>query len=288
MIFADIRKKLIGTEGVFDLDISIEIKEKSFVAIFGKSGSGKTTLLRILAGLTEPDDGIIQVSNETWFNQAKRRNLSPQKRKTGYLFQDFALFPNMTVRGNLEFAENKDKKYIDYLLEMTNLTEIQDRKPDTLSGGQKQLVALARALVRKPEILLLDEPLSALDREMRLKLQEEIQKIHKELRITIIMVTHDIGEVFKLANHVYVIEKGVIEKQGGPSSIFLEQKISGKFKFTGEILDIKKNDVVYILTILIGNNFVKVIATEEEIVDLKIGDTVLVASKAFNPIIFKI
>ncbi len=289
MIVIDLKKDLMGTEGTFTLNFQQEIPEKSFIAIFGKSGVGKTTLLRILAGLDSPDSGTIKIGNTVWFDSQKRINITPQKRKLGFVFQNLALFPNMTVRQNLEFADDKnDQKYIYELLNIMNLTEITDRKPETLSGGQKQRVALARALVRKPEILLLDEPLSALDREMRIKLQTELQKIHRELGITIFIVTHDVGEVFKLANQVYIIENGIVIKQGEPGRVFLEQKISGKFKFTGEIIDIKKSDVVYIITVLIGNNFVKVIATEEEIMNLKIGDRVLVASKAFNPIILKI
>lgn len=290
MIKASLQKKLIGSEGKIDLDISVEINKNDFVVIFGKSGAGKTSFIRMLAGLLIPDSGYLSVNNNIWFDSNKKNILSPQKRKIGYVFQDYALFPNMTIRKNLEFAlENKkDINYIDELLEIVNLKELETRFPDSLSGGQKQRVALARALVRKPDILLLDEPLSSLDSEMRLKLQNELYKIHKKLDITTIMITHDLGEVFRLADMVYIIDNGKIIKQGHPSSVFMDKKISGKFKFTGEILEIKKSDVINILTILAENNIVKIIATDEEILDMKIGQKVLIASKAFNPLIIKI
>lgn len=289
MIKIKIRKQLIAAEGNMDLVIDLEVKEKEFITLFGKSGAGKTTILRILAGLTQPDEGFIKVGNEIWLDVERKINLSPQIRKIGFVFQDYVLFPNMTVKENLEYAlESKmDKAVIDKLLEVVDLKELQDRKPDTLSGGQKQRTALARALVRNPKILLLDEPLSALDAGMRLRLQDEIIKIHKQFNITTILASHDLAEILKLSNKVFFIEKGIIVKSGIPPDVFTKENISGKFKFIGEIIDIQKNDVVYILTVLIGNNITKVIATENELEDLKIGDKVTVASKAFNPIIMK-
>lgn len=290
MIKTSLKKELIGTNGKIDLDISLEINKKEFVVIFGKSGAGKTSFIRMFAGLLSPDNGYIYVNDEIWFDSTKNISISTQKRKIGYVFQDYALFPNMSVKKNLEFAldNKKDAKYIDDILEIVNLRELRDRMPESLSGGQKQRVALARALVRKPEILILDEPLSSLDLDMRIKLQTELYKIHKEFNITTIMITHDLGETFRLADKVYIIENGKIIKHGKPSEVFINDKVSGKFKFTGEIIEIKKNDVVNILTILIENNIVKVIATDDEIYDLKIGQRVLIASKAFNPLIIKI
>jgi len=285
-----IDKKLLDLSGTFSLNLSLEIETTTFSVIFGKSGAGKTTLLKIISGLLSPDSGLIEFQQTVWFDQQKKINLKPQKRKIGYVFQDYALFPHLNVRQNLEFAlENKkDWREVEKILEMVKLSELANRLPESLSGGQKQRVALARALVRKPDLLLLDEPLSALDQELRASLQQELFFLHKELKLTTIMVTHDLGETFRLADQVLVIEKGKLEKKGKPTEVFNSEKISSKFKMIGEIIEIKKNDVVNILTILSGNNLVKVIASDEEAENLKTGDKVLVAAKAFNPLIMKI
>lgn len=289
MIEINIKKKLFSHDGEFNLSISKSINEGEFLAIFGKSGSGKTTILRIIAGLEKPDKGTIKFGNDIWFDHKKNINLPPQKRKTGFLFQDYALFPNMTVEDNIKFAmEKKDDSLLKKLIEITELEELRNRNVQSLSGGQKQRVALARAVARKPRILLLDEPLSALDFQTRLKLQDEILKIHKEFNLTTILVSHDYSEIFKMTNRVLVIENGEITKDGSPEDIFLQEKLSGKFKITGEILKIEKEDVLFILTIQAGGNILKVVATENEIRNIKTGDKVLIASKAFNPIIMKI
>jgi len=290
MIKIQIAKTLHSGEGEFQLNLDLQIQNNEFITLYGKSGAGKTTTLRIVAGLTEPDEGTIQIDNEVWFDSKRKINLLPQQRRVGLVFQDYALFPNMTVRKNLEYSleSKKDITIVDTLLELMDLQNLSNRKPDSLSGGQQQRVALARALVRKPKVLLLDEPLSALDMEMRVKLQDEILKIHNEFDITTILVSHSFTEIFKLSNRVFVIDKGKITRSGNPADIFIDRKLSGKFKFEGKILELQKNDVVYIATISIGNNIVKVIASNEEARQFNIGDRVVVSSKAFNPILMKI
>lgn len=289
MIQLNVIKKLFSMKGNFDLTISLNIEKGDFVTLFGKSGAGKTTLLRIIAGLTLPEEGIIKVADQVWFDSNNNFSLPCQKRNIGYVFQDYSLFPNMTVRENLVFAleKKKDLAIVEQLLDMVHLRGYESRKPETLSGGQKQRVALARALVRQPEILLLDEPLSALDSEMRADLQDEILNIHRKLNITTIFVTHDLAEIFKLSAKVYIIEDGKISKSGRPDQIFSEKKITGKFTFVGQILEITKEDIIYIISVLIGNNIIKVIEINQPS-DLKIGDKVMVSSKAFNPVIIKI
>lgn len=290
MIKLNVKKRLLTSNGEIELQIGETIPQRDFVALYGKSGAGKTTTLRILAGFTAPDEGHISIGNDIWLDSAKKINLPPQKRRVGFVFQDYALFPNMTVRQNLTYAleDRKHAGIVDELLETVDLTNLADRKPGTLSGGQKQRVALARALVRQPQILLLDEPLSALDIEMRLKLQDVILNIHKKFQLTTILVSHNLSEIFKLANRVMVIDEGVITKSGPPTEIFIEKKLSGKFKFEGEILAIQKSDAVYIITIAVGNNPVKVIASESEIEQLAVGSRVIVVSKAFNPILIPV
>jgi len=290
MIHINLQKRLSTASGDMNLHFETILKDKALTTIYGASGAGKTSVLRMLAGLLTPDKGSIEINGHTWFNSDSSVNLKPQLRKVGFVFQDYALFPNMTVRENLIYAlENKkDKAVVNKLIELMALGDLEKRKPETLSGGQKQRVALARALVRKPELLMLDEPLSALDQVMRSKLQDYILEIHKEYNLTTLLISHEVGEVFKLSNEVIVLENGFIKKQGSPSVIFTNNQVSGKFQFTGEILNIQKEDIIYIISVLIGNNLVKVVADEREAVQFSIGNKVLVASKAFNPIIQKI
>ncbi|GAA0730638.1 sulfate/molybdate ABC transporter ATP-binding protein [Aquimarina litoralis] len=290
MIKATIHKTLRSATGKMNLAIELDFKRGQFVTLYGPSGAGKTTTLRIIAGLLSPDKGSIEVNDCIWFDNERKINRVPQQRKIGYVFQDYALFPHMTVRKNLEFAlDNKqDKAIVDELIGIVELEELQDRKPETLSGGQQQRVALARALVRKPEVLLLDEPLSALDIRMRSKLQDYILKVHKKYHLTTILVSHDIGEIIKMSDVVYKLQDGCVEKVGKPMTVFASNQLSGKFQFVGEVIDITKEDVIYIVTVLIGQNVVKVVAQEQEIVNLEIGDKVIVASKAFNPVLQKI
>jgi molybdate transport system ATP-binding protein len=290
MIKLSFHKKLWSPSGDMRLDIGLDLSPGTFISLYGESGAGKTSLLRIFAGLLAPDEGRIVVNEVTWLDTSMRINLPPQKRKIGFLFQDYALFPNMTVKENLLFALNKgqDKKTVEELIEIIELGELQHRMPETISGGQKQRVALARALVQKPKILLLDEPLSALDHAMRKKLQHHILQVHREYNLTTILVSHDISEILKMSDHMLVIENGKIIKQGKPAEVFTHKEVSGKFQFTGEIVGIQKQDFIFILTILIGNELVKVVADESEANKLSMGDKVLVASKAFNPIIRKI
>ncbi len=290
MIEIDIIKPLYTADGIINLKVNKKINKGDFLTLFGKSGSGKTTLLRILAGLETPKSGKIVVDKEIWFDSSKKINLAPQKRDVGFVFQDYALFPNMSVKKNLEFAlKNKNEiKKVDEILEIMEIKNLSNMKPELLSGGQKQRVALARTLMTNPKILLLDEPLSALDTTMRLKLQDELSLIHQKFNITSILVSHDISEVFKLSNRVFKINLGEIEEDGTPNELFSNQNISGKFKIVGEILSIKKSDILYILEILSNNEVVKATAVEDEIKDLKIGDKILLSSKAFNPIVNKI
>jgi len=280
-------KMLQTADGELPLDVSFSIQKGQFLAIYGNSGAGKTTLLRILAGLTQADKSAITVEDNIWDDSEKKIHLPIQKRSIGFVFQDYALFPNLTVKENLEFALQKgdDTNIISELIELMELQSLQNSKPQNLSGGQKQRVALARAIVRRPKILLLDEPLSALDDEMRFKLQDYILKIHQKYQLTTLMITHSIPEIFKLSDSVIHLDKGKILKEGTPGSVFLEDKISSKFKLTGEIISIHKSDIIYVIQVSSGNSIIRVVATEDEIQNFKVGQKVLVASKAFNPII---
>ncbi|HEY4290626.1 MAG TPA: ATP-binding cassette domain-containing protein [Puia sp.] len=222
-----------------------------------------------------------------WLDTSHHINLPTRHRSIGFVFQDFALFPHLTVRQQLEFAlpKRSDRSIVDELLAMMELEELQHRKPTLLSGGQQQRVALARAIARRPRLLLLDEPLSALDDEMRHRLQDFILKAHRFYQLTTILVSHYLPEIFRLSDEVIVLENGQVRKQDTAANIFLEQKISSKFRATGEIIDIQPADIVCIVSVLSGNSIVKVVATTAEAAALHIGQKVVIASKAFNPII---
>ncbi|WP_200977751.1 ABC transporter ATP-binding protein [Echinicola sp. 20G] len=290
MIDLRLKKALRSDNTEMVLDLDLQFKKGQFITLYGESGSGKTSTLRLISGLMKPDSGHLSIGQQCWFDNEKKINLSPSKRKIGFVFQDYALFPNMTVKENLFFAlsDKADQGIIEELIQIMDLGDLQYRKPDSLSGGQKQRVALARALVGKPEILLLDEPLSALDYKMRYKLQTYILKIHQKYKLTTILVSHDIGEIIKLSDLVFELENGKIMRQGSPAELFGIGSTSAKFQFTGEILQIEREDVLFIVTLLVGNDLVKVVGDKEEAKQFSIGDKVLVGSKAFNPIIKKI
>ncbi len=279
MLTIDITKGLQGSAGKMNLRVNLEIKEHSFVALSGSSGSGKSTLLRILAGLDEAR-GNISLDKVSWLNDKK--SLVPQKRDIGFVFQDYALFDNMSVEQNLLYV-NKDKALASHLLSLTHLDELRDRNPRTLSGGQKQRVSLCRAMMNRPKLLLMDEPLSALDPQMRTKLQADILKLHKEFGTTSIMVSHDPSEIYRLADRVLVLEQGKIIKDGSAKEIFLNTQGSQKFSLQGELLDIIKADIIYIAIVSIGQQIVEIVLDESEAKNLKIGQSVQVNTKAFAP-----
>ena len=283
MIKIDINKQLHGSDGSMTLDVNFSIKKGDFIALTGLSGSGKTTLLRILAGLEE-SKGNIRVDNKVWLDDKSYLNI--QKRDIGFVFQDYALFDNMSVEQNLLYVE-KDKKLANKLLELTELTQLAKRMPSTLSGGQKQRVSLCRAMMNKPKLLLMDEPLSALDPSMRLKLQNEILCFHKEFNTTTIIVSHEPSEMYRLANRVLVLQQGKIIQDGNPKDILLKTSGSQKFSFEGEILDIIKTDVIYIAIISIAQQLVEVVLCEDEAKEYNIGEKVRVGTKAFSPTLSK-
>ncbi|MCC6599205.1 MAG: ABC transporter ATP-binding protein [Crocinitomicaceae bacterium] len=222
MIDVRLLKMLHGTDGNMQLRFETQIQSGEFVTLYGPSGAGKSTVLRMLAGLTDPEDGYIIANDINWFDKRQKINLRPQLRCVGMVFQEYSLFPNMTVRENLIYALEKGQsdEVVDELLDRMELGQLRLKRPSFLSGGQKQRVALARALVRTPKLLLLDEPLSALDSDIRMRLQDYILEIHHQLHLTTILVSHDYKEVVKMSDRLIVLEGGKIKREGSPDSIF--------------------------------------------------------------------
>lgn len=283
MIEMNVSKTLGYSGEKINLNLELTIQKGHFVTLYGVSGAGKTSTLKLLSGLLTPDSGQILVHGIPWFDVKKKINLPAQKRKVGYVFQDYALFPNMTVLQNLTFPLQKGQR--DSIIgELTDLMELGDllkRQPNTLSGGQRQRVALARALVQRPKILMLDEPLSAIDHKMRIKLQEYLLKVHSAYELTTILVSHNIGEIVKLSDRVYELENGKVIREGKSLEFFgLERKSnSSDFRITGEVVKIEKGEVGCTVSVLIGTSLMKVAADPREVEGMCIGDPISVTSK---------
>jgi molybdate transport system ATP-binding protein len=210
MIRISIRKKMAGPEGPAVLDTDLSIEERSFVAITGPSGAGKTTFLRLIAGLDMPDEGTIAFGGDLWFDSAAKLNIPARKRDAGFVFQNYALFPNMTLRGNIRYACG-DSKFTDDLIRVAELDRVANQYPSQLSAGQRQRCALMRAIARKPRILLLDEPFSSLNRELKQPLHDELLSWKIIFGFSVIMVSHDRAEVVKLADRIIGISNGSVE-----------------------------------------------------------------------------
>src|SRR6476661_929357 len=216
-------------------DVSVEVESGSLTALLGPSGSGKSTLLRIIAGLETPDEGQILLSG------TDATALKPQKRNVGFVFQHYAAFKHMTVRENIAFglkvrkrpkAEIRDR--VDELLNLVQLQNFGDRYPAQLSGGQRQRMGLARALAPEPQVLLLDEPFGALDARVRAELRDWLRRLHEEVHVTTVFVTHDQEEAMEVADRVAVMDHGRLEQVGAPAELYDEPASEFVLRFVGD------------------------------------------------------
>ena len=220
-IFVDIEKRL----GSFSLKVKFEAGNET-LALLGASGCGKSMTLKCIAGIEKPDKGRIVVDGITLFDSEKNINLSPQERHVGLMFQNYALFPNMTVLQNIRTGakreKNKDQResFVRQVMDSFGLAELTDHYPRQLSGGQQQRVALARILVSDPHILLLDEPFSALDSHLRFRLEQEVRSVIRSFGKTVLLVSHDRDEVYRMADSIAVMNDGRIEACGEKKAVF--------------------------------------------------------------------
>jgi sulfate transport system ATP-binding protein len=217
-------------------DVSLEIPDGSLTSLLGPSGSGKSTLLRIIAGLEQPDQGIVEIHGE----DATR--VPPQRRGIGFVFQHYAAFKHMTVRDNVAFGmkirkqpKQRVQERVDELLEVVGLAGYQQRYPSQLSGGQRQRMALARALAVEPRVLLLDEPFGALDAKVRAELREWLRRLHEEVHVTTVLVTHDQEEAMVVSDHIAVMDEGRIEQVGGPVELYDRPRNRFVMSFLGPV-----------------------------------------------------
>ena len=229
----EIKKSFTEGEAVLD-NISLEISKGEFITLLGASGCGKTTTLRIIAGLEQPDAGSV------WLNGREVTGLEPNQRDVNTVFQNYALFPHMNVAENIGYGlklkkvpKSEIRKKVSQMLELVQLEGYEKRKPSELSGGQKQRVAIARALVNNPKVLLLDEPLGALDLQLRRAMQIELKHLQKKLGITFIYITHDQEEAINMSDRIAVMKDGRIEQIGTPDEIYNHPKTSYVATFVG-------------------------------------------------------
>ncbi len=229
----NIKKSFTEGEAVLD-DISLVISQGEFITLLGSSGCGKTTTLRIIAGLEQPDEGSV------WLDSREVTGLEPNQRDVNTVFQNYALFPHMNVAENIGYGlklkkvpKAEIKKKVSRMLELVQLEGYEKRKPSELSGGQKQRVAIARALVNNPKVLLLDEPLGALDLQLRRAMQIELKHLQKKLGITFIYITHDQEEAINMSDRIAVMKGGRIEQMGTPDEIYNHPKTSYVATFVG-------------------------------------------------------
>ncbi len=233
-VFVDIEKEL----GSFHLNVSFS-GDNEVVALLGASGCGKSMTLKCIAGIEKPDRGKIAVDGVTLFDSDKKINLSPQERHTGLLFQNYALFPNMTVLQNIRAGakREKDKSRRESLcrdfIQSFGLSELLNHYPHQLSGGQQQRTALARILVSSPNILLLDEPFSALDSHLRFRLEQEVRSVIRKFGRTVILVSHDRDEVFRLSDKIAVMNNGSIDCFGAKKEVFANPRTRAAAALTG-------------------------------------------------------
>jgi len=282
-----VEKKLHTADNEMQLSIQAAFGQGEFICLHGASGAGKTSVLRMLAGFMKPDNGLIKANNEVWFDAKKKINTAPQARRIGFVFQDYALFPNMNVRQNIEFAINKkdDKNIAEELLDLTGLNALSQRKIQTLSGGQKQRVALARAIAAKPALLLLDEPLSAIDSAMRAQLQSTLLKLHKRFNVTTILVSHDMDEIIKLCDRIVHLERGAVQQNTTPASFFM--KDSNAAMLTGNIVAVNANNHQTLTIVLLHNRLLEINTTEHNVKFIP-GERVEIIYKNAVPVIRKL
>lgn len=220
----------------FGMDISLKTKAKR-IGILGASGAGKSMLLKYISGIISPDQGRIEINGETIFDSSRKIDVIPQKRDVAYMFQNYALFPNMTVRENIEVVLSGSKEYkrdkADRYMKKFCIDNLEDKMPRNLSGGQQQRVALARIMAYEPKLILLDEPFSALDNDLKDKLQIELEDMLSDYEGMVIMVSHSRDEIYRFSDELIIIHNGMVVEQGKTKEVFSRPKTFEGAKMVG-------------------------------------------------------
>ncbi|HMP78802.1 MAG TPA: ABC transporter ATP-binding protein [Pirellulaceae bacterium] len=258
--------KRFGDKVVVETDLRRPTDRFSITVLFGPSGCGKTTTLRCLAGLERPEEGRITFEKKPWFDSQQRVFMTPQQREIGYLFQDYALFPHLTVAQNTAYGlrsvpSNERWRRVAEMLDLFQLGGLENRYPHQVSGGEQQRIALARVMVRRPRLLLLDEPLSALDAPTRGQLRTELRRLLVEFGIPVVLVTHDRKEAMTLADHLIVLDRGRVRQQGAVEEVFSRPA------------DVEVARIVGMVNVQPG----RVVKTEDGLATVAVGNTQLLA-----------
>ena len=254
------------------------MKKGSFNALYGGSGSGKTSILNVISGIKYADKGKISISDIVWLDTENKINLPVNKRKIGVVFQNSVLFPHLSVYENILFSKDKNDSFdlMNELIELFSISDLLNYSTDILSGGQKQKVAIVRALIRNPDLLLLDEPFSAIDTEQRKQIQDSLLKAHQKLKFTALVISHDLEEVVRLSDNIFMIENGKIVKEGSAFSLFENKDEQEFIRLSGIILSIERIEAVQKMKVLIGN---EIHTIEKEKSNHQIGDRVEIEAK---------
>jgi molybdate transport system ATP-binding protein len=236
-----LRAEATARLGALELDINLEVHAGECLALAGPSGAGKTSVLRIAAGLVRPERGLVEANGETWLDTERDVDVPPERRRCGYVFQEYALFPHLSAWQNVAYplrgmprAQRRERAL--ELLGRFGLRELADARPRTLSGGERQRVAVARALARKPAVLLLDEPLSALDARTRASASRELAAVLRDVEVPAVLVTHDFAEAAALGDRVGVIDAGRVVQEGTPSDLAATPRSAFVADFTGAVV----------------------------------------------------
>lgn len=269
LLVVDIKKRLSGAKGEMLLQYQFSLGKSEILGIQGQSGSGKTSLLKMIAGLIKPEQGEIFFDSTKWFSSKDGKHIHTRKRNIGYVFQDIALFPNMTIKENISYGYKKTSPHTpDSLLALVGLERLAHQFPHQISGGQAQRVAIARALASDPKLLLLDEPFSALDANMKSQIIAELQGILDKINIPVIIVSHDLSELIHFTSNIYSVTHSVF----APVDIREQAKAPGEL--VGRIVDIDFSEGH--VFVFIGNEIIGLPIENTEIQNLKIGNMISV------------
>lgn len=276
MLRVCVRKEFVGTSGPFSLAVDLAIPTGQFAVVYGPSGAGKTTLLRLVCGLSEPTSGTVAWGSDLWSIDGRLR-VAAAGRDVSLVSREMLLFANMNVRKNVAYAlpPAAPASEAELWLSRVGATDLADQYPDSLSGGERQRVLLARALARRPRLLLLDEPFSALDHRARVDLQDFLHAEHRARGLTTVLVSHDLGEVCRLGDHAFLLEAGRVTRSGRPVDLFAAEAPEGCWRLYGQLVAFDASTSTCRMTAAVGGEL-RTFTAAHCPSGLKVGDRIVI------------